>query len=251
MMLDIRSKAIMLAAGFGISAGTLMGQNTEGRLRTPGSVGVTVSVAALQVPEKAWKHFDKARTAAEQNRLEDFEHETAKALEIAPRFAQAYLLRATVRNQKRNFDAAIADVLSAQKIEPGLMWGGVVLAGAENGLHRYNAALLVLNSLRGPEMESWQVKYELARAEIGIGNREDALHWSKLALDAAPKTCPDIHLLRANALILSHRWEDAIAQMNAYLESKSADVHRAEVMKSLDLAQRALRNAQMTEVASR
>jgi tetratricopeptide (TPR) repeat protein len=231
----------VLAACYAVAAWGQVGdgQQQVGRQR-PSLTGdllsgsPTVTVAGLQVPAQAWRHFQRAKHAADHHRDAEFQRESARALEIAPRFASMYLFRATVEVGQRHYPAAVASVQAAIEVDPGAMWTAVVLAGAYNGMHRFNDALLVLKAKRGLEAESWQAMYERARAETGLGDADAAVLWSGKALAAAPQWFIDAHLVRANALLLDGRLDEATAQMDLYLHSKTPQPHRAEVVALLD-----------------
>lgn len=210
----------------------------------------TVSVATLQVPAKAWKHFEKARKAAERHRRDESEQESTKALEIAPNFAKAYVLRATQEIQQQRFEDAIADAAAAVKIEPGVMWASVILAGAYNSLHRCKSALLVLDNVRGAEADTWQAKFERARAEIGCGDAEAALYWSALLLEAAPQSISDIYIVRTDAFLLAHRWKDAESEMKLYLRSSNPQPHSNEVLMLLNVVRERIDGTTVSQVVS-
>jgi hypothetical protein len=216
--------------------GMAAGQSVEVQLvpgLLPGALP-TISVASLRIPEKAWTHFDRARDAMQADQVEKFERETAKALEVAPNFAAVYLLRAIHAVSAHSFDEAIEDVLQAQRVEPGVAWAGVILAGAYNGEHRWADAVVVLENLQGAEADTWQARYERTRAAIGERAVEGALYWSALTLAIAPASCAEVHLLRANALSQARRWPAAIAEMETYLAMDSPQPHRTEVLALLE-----------------
>jgi len=255
MRVSIRFKAavvsgILLAAA-GVAGEAALAQQLAERVNLPSSIGQVVSVATLRVPEKAWRHFEKAKDAAQHNRLAEMDRETRKALEIAPDFAAAYLLRANSELRSRAFEAAIADVKEARRVEPDALWAGVLLAGAYNGMHQYEDARLVLAGLRGMEAQSWQAAYERARAATGLLDIEGALHWSSVAMACAPEEFPDVRLVRTNALIRAGRWSEAQSQMELYLQSKGPLERRADVMEALENVKRMAREDELQKVASR
>jgi tetratricopeptide (TPR) repeat protein len=215
-----------VAAGQGVEM-----QPVEGLL--PGALP-TVSVASLRIPEKAWTHFDRAQEAMQANRTEEYERETAKALAIAPGFAEVYLLRAIHEVKEHRFEAAIEDVAQAQREEPGVGWAGVILAGAYNGAQRWADAALILERLQGAEADTWQARFERTRAALGRGDVAGALHWSEQAVSMAPASCPEVHLLRAHALSMARRWPAAIAEMEAYLAMDPPQARRKEVLALLE-----------------
>jgi tetratricopeptide (TPR) repeat protein len=211
----------------------------------------TVSVASLRIPQKAWAHFEKAKAAAERNRPAEAERESARALEIAPRFAEVYVFRATQQVRGHDFQAAIASAEAARQADPDATWASVVLAGAYNGMQRYDDALAALHAARPTEAETWQAKYEQARAEIGLRHVEEALRLSAEALDSAPETFADARLVRGNALLIAGRWGEAAAQMHLYLQSAAPQSHRAEVEQVLAQTEARMQRAQMETIASR
>lgn len=219
-------------------AGIAAGQSVEMRLvpRTlPGALP-TVSVTTLRIPEKAWTHFDRALEAMQAKRMREYERETAKALAIAPAFADVYLLRAIHEVSEHQFDAAIADVEQARRVEPGISWAGVILASAYNGEHRWADAVVILDNLHGAEADTWQARYERTRSAIGGRDVEEALHWSEQTVSMAPANFAEVHLLRADALSLARRWPAAITEMETYLDAEQAQPHRAEVLAMLEHA---------------
>lgn len=196
----------------------------------------TVSVATLRIPPKAWEHFVKANAAANAKRVDEFERETTKALAIEPAFAEIYVLRAHWKVLTGQYDAAVADIVQAQRIQPDMFWAGLILAQAYNGAHRFHDAMVVLNNLHGSQADTWQAKYEMARAAIGLRDIELSLRWTGLAMAAAPEDFAEVHLLRANALLVANRWNDSVRELETYLETAKEKNKREQVTKLLTWA---------------
>jgi tetratricopeptide (TPR) repeat protein len=188
--------------------------------------GHTVSVASLLVPEKAWEHLNKAIEADRAHRGQEAEQEIAKALEISPRFPQAYLLRGARKLDARHFQQAVDDFLLARHIDPRVMWSSTLLAGAENSLGHYHDAAVTLDLVYGPETDSWQFVFEKARSMVGLGDAQGALRWTASAIRTAPSNNLDVLLLRADALNLAHRTPEAIGELETYLASPLPQDHR-------------------------
>ncbi len=194
-------------------------------------IPATVSVAMLRVPVKARQHFEKARAAAIAGHDAECEKELTAALAIDPQFSEAYVLRASREVAARRYEAAIDDVLTAQRLEPGIAWAAIVHAEACNGLRRYDEAFALLDGLRSTELATWQAKYEMTRAAIGRGDAEAALQWSKLTLEAVPRSEQgNAILLRANALQMTRRWTEAVAEFDQYLSLEESQAMRAQVV---------------------
>jgi tetratricopeptide (TPR) repeat protein len=196
----------------------------------------SVSAQNLQIPAKAWQHLEKARAASESNQPEVFARETERALAIAPQFAEIYLLRAAQLLRLGQNEAALANVAAARRIEPDLPWSHVVEAGALTQLRRYDEAVAELVRARGEEAASWQAKFERARAETERHDSDAALHWSELAVEAAPVGCTDALLVRANAFNVAGRTLEAIQQLQLYLELDRRGANHPQVLAALESA---------------
>ena len=196
-----------------------------------------VSARALLIPPKAWRFFENARSAVERGQPEIADRETARALALAPRFAEVYLLRAVEQLHAGRAEAAIENVAIARGIEADLPWSSVVVASALNQLRRYDQVLVELEHARGAEVLSWQFAYERARAETGRHNLAAALHWSELAVGAAPPGCTEARLVHANALHLAGRQTEVVAELEAYLAEDRQGRQHAEVQHALQAAQ--------------
>jgi tetratricopeptide (TPR) repeat protein len=208
----------------------------------------TVSVASLRVPEKAREHLERARKAILDGSDSDFEREIAKALALEPNYAEAWLLRAVHDVKIHLYDQALTHALEAHRIDPTLRGIAVVRASACNGLHRFDEAEALIKSLTSAEAATWTAHYELTRALIGLAKTDEALEASALTLQSVPEGWLDnAHLLRANALQLAHRYQEAIIQLQAYLDSPRPQPLRARV---LEVIQNDRQNMTQDEVSS-
>jgi tetratricopeptide (TPR) repeat protein len=190
-------------------------------------------VVSLRVPAAARDHYEKALEAARAHHDDVYQREIMRALEIAPEFPEAYVLLAVRENIAGQYQAGIDHALRAQAIDPHVSWASILIAAAYNGMGQYQDAFVILSNLRNGDAGKWQATYEMARAEVGRNDADGALHWSKLALDEAPSNCQDIHLLRANALHIAHRWREATTQMELYLATNPSLTNKAAVESQL------------------
>ncbi len=226
-MMSFRMKS--LTAGFLALVAIFGYTRAAGQENLPAGAA-TVSVAMLRVPVKARQHFEKARAAAVAGRNVEYERELAAALTIDPRFAEAYVLRASRKVILKQYEASIEDALTAQRVDPGIFWATIVHAEACNGLRRFDEAFALLDGLKPTEMGTWQAKYEMTRAVLGLGDAVAALQWSKLALAAVPPSAmPNTTLLRANAFQMAGRWPEAVEQFDQYLALPGPQPLRVQV----------------------
>ncbi|HEY4933022.1 MAG TPA: tetratricopeptide repeat protein [Terriglobales bacterium] len=72
-----------------------------------------VSVASLQVPQKARKEYEKGSESLEKGNLADAEKSLRKAIDLYPKFAEAWLRLGDVEERQKNTDGAMADYQKA------------------------------------------------------------------------------------------------------------------------------------------
>jgi tetratricopeptide (TPR) repeat protein len=211
----------------------------------------TVSVASLRVPEKAREHFERARKALIDGADGDFEREITKALAMEPNFAEAWLIRSVHDVKVHQYDDALTHALEAQRIDPTLRGITIVRASACNGLHRFTEAESLLKSLPPAEAATWTAHYERSRALIGLGKTDEALEASALTLQSVPEDWLDnARLLRANALQLAHRYQEAMIQLQAYLDSPRPQPLRTRVLEVMQSDRQNLTQEEVSSIAT-
>jgi len=245
---SIRIPAALSLLGFTLSlAPTAHSQTcTEIIRQTARQAHHTISAAELRIPEKARQHFEKARTASERKEPDTFARESAKALAVAPRYADVYLLRAAWELREGRYEAVLDTVAQARTIQSQLPWSAILIASALNQLHRYTEAVAELDRARSEEADSWQARYERARAETGRHDVGAALHWSELAVAAAPVGCTDARLVRANALQLAGQQTAVIAELETYLTLDRQGTRRTQVQALIQAQSQTLDHARGT-----
>jgi tetratricopeptide (TPR) repeat protein len=72
-----------------------------------------VSVASLQVPAKARKEYEKGSESLEKGNLAEAEKSLRKAIELYPKFAEAWLRLGDLEQQQKNLEGAMADYQEA------------------------------------------------------------------------------------------------------------------------------------------
>ncbi len=203
---------------------------------SPGQAGTQHAISArrLAIPADAWRHYQRAVTAATKNQVELAESESDKALLLAPGFAEVHLLRAMQLVNSGHPAEALPFLATARSLAPDLPWLSIVSAGVHNQLRGFDEALRELDSIPGHEAASWQGLYEKARAEIGLHDLSAALRYSQLAVAAAPAGCTDARLLYANVLQFSGRPNEVITELEHYLSEDRLRTHRTQVQAALE-----------------
>ena len=193
----------------------------------------TVSARLLTISPEAWNHYRRASAAFAANRAELAEAEAAKALALAPRFAEVDFLRALAALAAGRSADTLTLLTAARTLAPDLPWLGIGAAGALNNLHRYEAALTELATIPGPEATGWEAAYERARAEVSLADIPAALFWSERAVTLAPPGCTDARLVHANALRLASRAPEAITELETFLAEDRRGIPRPNVLAAL------------------
>lgn len=199
----------------------------------------TISTRQLSISPEAWNHYHRAAAAFTARRSELAEAESAKALALAPRFAEVDLLRAVAALAAGRSADTLTLLTAARVLAPDLPWLGIGVAGALNNLQRYDAAITELASIPGPEVSAWEAAYERARAEVGLADIDAALRWSQRAVTLAPPGCTDTRLVYANALRLAGRSTEATSELEAFVAEDRRGVSRPNVLAALAKARAA------------
>ena len=195
----------------------------------------TVSVLALAAPQQARDHLEKARRAMAKGHEAEYERELAASLALYPRYAEAYLLRSSHELLLDRYPEAIDAALTAQRLEPSIHWATILHAIACNQLKLFDEASTLLDGLAPPESDTWQAIFEKTRAALGTGDLDAALRWSERALIVVPpEKIDDTLLLRGDALLMAHRWPEAVAKFKDYLRSPRPQPKRTEVLALLE-----------------
>jgi tetratricopeptide (TPR) repeat protein len=187
----------------------------------PPSAG-TVSVAQLKTPEKARNLVEKARSALRKNKVADAEKYLNAALQVAPDNPVALTLRALMRVNANQTEAAIEDLDQAVKADPTYGPAYLLLGSAFNDLGRFDEALRSLDRESIYEPKSWQCALEMAKSWLGKHEYGRALQQldRAQALGAAAPTMGPIHVLRGYALIGEKHFAEAGTELQAYLATE-------------------------------
>ena len=114
-------RTVRLTATFAICTSSVLAsaQPCTELMRHPAA---SVSAAQLQVPSKAWQHFEKARIASERNQSDLVRREIDQALALAPRFTEAYVLLAAQQVRDQHYEVALQTVVNARAIQSDVPW---------------------------------------------------------------------------------------------------------------------------------
>jgi tetratricopeptide (TPR) repeat protein len=183
-----------------------------------GSNAATVSIAQYKVPGKARSEYKKAQDSLDKKRFDEAQKHLAKALEIYPQFAEALTLRAIISMDQQQTDAALNDLDASVKIDPTYPTAYFVQGAIYNTLSKFPEAVSSIERGLALAPNSWQGYFELGKAQIGKAEYEKGLRSLDRAQAAAPDGYTLIHLVKAHALLAMKNYNDAMGELQAFLD---------------------------------
>lgn len=193
----------------------------------------SVSVADMQVPDKARKALKKARELLAKHRMDDAQKQLARALEIYPYYSEALRERGILSFVNGNVQQAQSDLQQAIKCDPNNGMAYIALAAIFNNQDKFDDAARVLDRGVALMPNMWQGYFELARMQLGKGNFADALRDSTKAQELSNIDYAPLHLVRAHALIGIKNYLEAETELEAYLQREPSDENTAQVRQTL------------------
>ncbi len=178
----------------------------------------TVSVAQYRVPEKARTEFMKAREATSRMKIEEAQKHVNRALELYPNYAAALTLRAILELDQSEIDAAINDTQKAIQSDGNYAMAYTVLASALTATGRFDDALQALQRSESLAPDTWQTYYEKAKAYLGKADYRATVQQLDRAGSLVSEDFPQMHLLRARALIGLNMSAEAGTELETFLK---------------------------------
>lgn len=183
----------------------------------------SVSIVQLSIPSGARSLYKKAASALDHGNLTESFDKVNAALAICPKFPEALVLRGALQREAGKPAEAITDFQQAIQYDANYGVAHLALASVFNSSGRFAESLPALAQARRLAPNVWQIYFEFARAYMGIGKFDDALRnldEASLRHGGATKELPEMHLLRAYALIEVKQAPRAANEIEAYLASK-------------------------------
>ena len=191
----------------------------------------TISVAHLQVPEKALAMYSKARNAFQRGHIADAQKWVNHALLIETEFAAALALRGFISMQAHNLDAAEHDLEHATQIDSSLGSAYVALAAVYNHQGRVDDAWRAAQRATALSPQVWQGYFEMARSALSKGRYLEALEFASRAERQGGGGFYALHLVKAGALYSLKMHNDARYEaQQALARSKGADAQPAQTL---------------------
>lgn len=165
----------------------------------PGSSAV--SAAQLSIPAKARRLLQDARHVFLKGNLEKGEKKLEEALAVAPDFAEALALRASLRFEQHDVAGALHDADLAVRSDPAFPDGYYLKAAALNGQGHFRDAEQVIAAGVHLAPAAWQFHFQMGLALMGQGREQPALEEINQAAATAPPAFSRLHLVRGMLMV--------------------------------------------------
>lgn len=195
-----------------------------------------VSVAQLRVPGKARDELRKAQEAISKRKLDEADKHIARAIELYPHFAEAIGIRGILHLDRGETEAALDDFHSALTIDPSYATAYLAAGAAYNQQGKFDDAIRELDRGVSLSPASWQAYFELGKAKLGKKDYPAALRMLDKAQSFAPAQYPLVHLVKAHALLAMKDYNEAMTELQAFLEKSPQDPHAEQARNMLDQA---------------
>jgi tetratricopeptide (TPR) repeat protein len=204
----------------------------------------SVSVAQYRVSEAAREELRKAREATVKDKPDEAQKHLNKALDLSPNYADALTLRAIFKLDAKDVDSAVEDLDKAVQNDPNCAMAYMAMGSAFNMQGKFDDALRTLQRSQSLAPDAWQSYFEMGRAYAGKKDFEASVQALNRAQTLAPSEYPLIRLVRAHALLGLHRYGDAAADLEAYINRNPSGPDAAQAQQMLAQARAGMASAQ-------
>jgi tetratricopeptide (TPR) repeat protein len=185
----------------------------------------TVSVNRLATSEKTRKYIQRAQNEFTQLHTDEALRSLDAALQVDPRCAAAFTMRAFIRLATRDFNGALDDATRATSLDPDNTDSYIALSTALNSTGQFQKGAEAAAQGLMLDIDSWQARLELAKSLYGQNHLVLALH----ELDLLDVDFADVRLVRANVLMRLGRREEGRTEFAGFLENFPEDPRGPQV----------------------
>jgi Tfp pilus assembly protein PilF len=209
---DTASQSLRVSSGQRLVHLTMPARESENRSNQP-----AVSVFQLKVPEEARKTLQKGIEASNKNKIEEAIDYATKAIDLYPRYAEAFAMRALLERELDEHQFQV-DSQSAIEYDPNFVMGYVVLASDYTTRGLFDDAIRTLNRALAIQPDYWMAHYEMTRALVGKRDYPNALIHLQTTCNLVPKPYPMLRLAKVDVLIGLNDPSSAIKEIEAFLQ---------------------------------
>jgi len=203
------------------------------------SKGANVSITDLSAPKSARKEYEKGHRAFEEGNLPEARRHLENAASEYPCYARAQTsLGMTLELQGENAPAETA-FRKAIECDAAFPEAHVQLGILLNQQRKFAECAADLKKVIGHFPGSWQLSYQLAVAEYGLGQYQLAKQEYLRAESISSEIPAEIHVRLADVYTRQRAYADAYAELQAYLRAEPQGrfaQKAAEVMQRMEKA---------------
>jgi len=184
----------------------------------PPSQNGMVSLAELEVPQRARDSYAKAQQSAVKGRPEEVLKHLEKALAIYPEYAPALTMRAAFSLDKGNITLAIDDLDKAIHADSRYALAHALMAAALNRTNKFDQALKAADRASSLSPNSWHPYFEMAKSYFGKADYQRALQQLTHAQSELPQEYAPLHLLRGQVFLRLNNYAEATKELTTFLK---------------------------------
>ena len=180
--------------------------------------GDTVSLADLNIPEKARKEFDNGAQAMDHGDLEGAVKHFEKATKIYPNYASAFNNLGVIAAQQKHFEPARTYFEKAVSLNDQLPDAYLNLSKLDLNQQKFQEAKQPLTKLLALEPNNLEALLMMANCELIAGQNESAVAYARRIHELPHEKFAASHLVAARALEASHHPDQAIEEYRIFLQ---------------------------------
>jgi len=183
----------------------------------PEGAGATVNAQEAEVPASARKEYEAGqKILADKKDADGSIKHFEKAIQIYPKYSDAYLALGLVHLDLGKLEAAQGELQSANELNPNNPGGYLALGSLFNRQKKYDDAVKALT--RGLQLNSEVPlgQYELSKTYWAMGNWQEAEPHAQKAAELSPGLAP-VHVLLGNIALRKQDTLGALKEFKEYL----------------------------------
>jgi tetratricopeptide (TPR) repeat protein len=189
------------------------------RVETKARAGV-VSATELNAPKNARKACEKGERAFQKGKLAEARKQLERAVALHPCYARAHTHLGMTLVSLGDLAAAESAFKKAIGCDAGFLEAHVQLGILLDREGRFAESLAHLEGAIRRFPSSWQLHFELAAAQYGLGHYPEAEQEYLKAQSIEPTVPAEIHVRLANVYTQMRIYDKAYAELQAYLRAE-------------------------------
>jgi tetratricopeptide (TPR) repeat protein len=201
--------------------------------------GASVSITDLSAPKKARKEYEKGQQTLQKDNLPEARRHLEEAVSEYPCYARAQTSLGIALELIGENALAEKALRKAVECDPAYLDAHVQLGIFLNHQNRFAESAEDLRKVIGHFPGSWQLSYQLAAAEYGLGQYQLAKQEYLRAESISSEIPAEIHVRLADVYTRQRAYADAYTELQAYLRAEPQGrfaQKAAEVMQRMEKA---------------